>query len=507
MTIIPENHADAPTPLPARWADAEKNLLGNILARVSDMPTRRAQHVEHLLAARDLLAGYHWASDRNQAAFQAAVRIAEAGTYPGPDAVIADLRRIGNSEGADFSGELAREFFSDAELGYWAAQCLELSRACEVYSAAARIKAALDAGQAMGDIGTLLADLAAAAGDTDTPTGPLKPHLCDVADIGDGDDSELGPVVIDGYLRAGETMNLNAPAKLGKSWLSYGLAISVALGLKWMGQFQCTPGKVLIVDNELHGRTIKHRIKKVCAAMNIDRESLRGKLHYECFRGRLVRFDELGTYMQSLAGQGFSLIIFDAYYRFFRGDENSNSETATAYNLIDRFTEVTGASIALIHHQSKGTQSDKNVVDTGAGAGSQSRAADTHAVLREHEELGKAVLEARCRTFKTPEPMTLRYAYPLWMAEPDTEPILKALRGKRKTSDGAEPAKPNYMTVVSHAVDEPKPLAWFTAKTGLNTANCRHLLAEAVECGALHLWIGKKPRDPSRWATVPQGIL
>jgi len=327
-------------------------------------------------------------------------------------------------------------------------------------------------------------------------TGVL-PELCEAADIADDENSELGPPVIDGYLRQSETMNLIAAPKLGKSFLSYGLALSVALGQPWLGQFPCPPRKVLILDNELHKRTLRHRIKQVCRAMNIDPEALRGRLFFDIFRGRLVRFNELTPYFTSLADHGFSLIICDAYYRFFAGDENSNSETATAYNLLDQFAALTGAAIVLIHHQSKGDQSGKSVTDVGAGAGSQSRAADTHAVMREHEEPGKVVLEAKCRTWRTPLAITLEYDYPLWKARPDIVPVLKTLR-KRRVRDETE--KPSYETAAELALDEPKPLVYFTAKMRLGATKTRQLLAEAVECGLIHAWPPATKNEPARWA-------
>jgi RecA-family ATPase len=58
--------------------------------------------------------------------------------------------------------------------------------------------------------------------------------------------------VVNGLLRFGETMNIIAVPKRGKTWFNYGLALSVATGCRWLDTFDCTRGRVLIIDGELY---------------------------------------------------------------------------------------------------------------------------------------------------------------------------------------------------------------------------------------------------------------
>ncbi len=155
------------TPLPTRWADAERSLLGNML-HVPPIPKGRESHIGTVVDAIVSLGTYQWSNERNRAIFGAIKRITETGTLAGPDAVRAELIRVHHAEAAAFVTELGREFFSDADLNYWAVQCVELSLACATYSAADRLKQALDAGQTMADVTPTLATLADAAG---TPAG------------------------------------------------------------------------------------------------------------------------------------------------------------------------------------------------------------------------------------------------------------------------------------------------------------------------------------------------
>jgi len=69
---------------------------------------------------------------------------------------------------------------------------------------------------------------------------------------------ELRPPVITGLLRTGETMNIIAPPKYGKSWLVTDLAMAVATGRRWLDAFGTAPGNVLILGGRKGGRNRKH---------------------------------------------------------------------------------------------------------------------------------------------------------------------------------------------------------------------------------------------------------
>lgn len=246
------------------------------------------------------------------------------------------------------------------------------------------------------------------------------------------------PPVIDGLLRLGETMNVIASPKVGKTWLAAGMAFSIANGLPWMGM-QCTKGRVLILDCELKPRTLRFRYERVASEMKCDTNSvdvipLRGD-------GRSV--NELGQDLRdSLLRNDYSAIVWDALYRLLpaKTSENDNAGMMAIYNELDRIAEHTGASNIVIHHTSKGMQGEKALTDVGAGAGSISRAADTHLAIRPHELADCAVVDAVCRSFKSPNPLTIRWEFPLWH-QSSIEPALKRQKddkqAKQEQSDAA----------------------------------------------------------------------
>ncbi|MEW6198071.1 MAG: bifunctional DNA primase/polymerase [Planctomycetota bacterium] len=324
----------------------------------------------------------------------------------------------------------------------------------------------------------------------------------------------LRPPVIHGLLRRGETMNVIAPSKTGKSWLVLALAMAVATGRKWLYTFETVAGNVLIIDNELHPETLAHRIPQVAECLRIGMNEIAETMSVQSLRGQLRDIFSLGKYFESVEPGRFGLVVLDAFYRFMPRDmdENDNGTMANIYNHVDALADRLGCSFVLIHHSTKGNQSAKAVTDVGAGAGSQSRATDTHLVLRPHEEPGAVVLEAAVRSWPPIEPMALRWLFPLWKAAPDLDPaLLKNEKAKRKAKpDDAElPPDDQVRDFVGRFLgDEPKSRSTILREAtaaGLSGRQAQKLLRWAAEMELAFHWGGGR-YHPSRYATVPKPV-
>ena len=71
-------------------------------------------------------------------------------------------------------------------------------------------------------------------------------HALSAVSIGELMDSypNLKPPVIDNLICRGEVANVISVTKCGKSWLVYGLALTVCTGRDWLDTFPVTPGKI-----------------------------------------------------------------------------------------------------------------------------------------------------------------------------------------------------------------------------------------------------------------------
>lgn len=292
------------------------------------------------------------------------------------------------------------------------------------------------------------------------------------------DNDRLHPPIIDGLLREGETCNIIADSKVGKSWLVYGLALSIITGRKWLERFDTHRGKVLLIDNELHPATLAHRIPAVGTAMNLLAADYENDLEVVCLRGRLRSLADLAADLEVIEPGTYQTIILDAKYRFIApgASENDNAAETQFYNTIDRIAERTQAAIVLVHHASKGSQTDKKITDVGSGAGAQSRAADCHVVLRQHEEPGVAVLEAAVRSFKPVEPLALRWEFPLWVPADGID--TRKLKGRLSPKEQQQTAKDqeDISKILTALVDGPLTSTVLGKKTGVTRERRGRLL-------------------------------
>lgn len=251
---------------------------------------------------------------------------------------------------------------------------------------------------------------------------------------------EMRPFVIDGLLRRGEIMNIIAAPKYGKSWLGIDLTMAIIQGGKWFNRFQTSAGRVLIIDNELHEETISFRADLVTKAkhVGVSMDYVDDRIDYISLRGKLVDLDGLAQEIQYIRPGEYRLIILDAFYRFLppKCDENDNGQIANLYNKLDMYASQADAAICLIHHTSKGGQAGKQVTDVGAGAGVQSRATDTHLVLRPHKDTTAVSIQAAVRSFKSPDPFCARFKFPIWETADDLDP--NELLGAEERHAGAQ---------------------------------------------------------------------
>lgn len=324
----------------------------------------------------------------------------------------------------------------------------------------------------------------------------------------------LKPPVIHGLLREGETMNIIASPKTGKSWLVTDLALSVATGRPWLETFQTVRGDVLVIDNELHPETSAHRIPKVMDARGVRVHQVGRWLTVANLRGRLVDINGLGERLENLSPGQFKLIVLDAFYRFMPidTDENDNGAMANVYNLLDRCAKRLGCAFVLIHHTTKGSQSGKAVTDVGAGAGAQSRAADTHLILRPHEESDCVVLDAAVRSWTPIHPRVLRWTFPVWNPDDSLDPA--ALRQDRPNRRGRavdeEKAQapvwdaPRFAKAfVSESPKAIQAIVQAATSEGLSERKARELLKLAQTDGLVHRWYFGS-NVPVGYASIPQ---
>jgi hypothetical protein len=295
--------------------------------------------------------------------------------------------------------------------------------------------------------------------------------------------------VIHGILRRGESCNIIAASKVGKSFLAGQLAWCVATGRPWLS-YDVTQSKVLIIDNELHPETLVSRLDRMANEMMIDHSDRIGSIDVIPLRGLGLDVNSVGSQLTIPEGQ-YGLIIVDALYRWLPEgiSENSNSDMMQVYNRIDELAAIWGAAVVIVHHASKGDQSEKSLTDVGSGAGAIARAADTHLVIRPHEQPDLNVLEAVTRSFKSPNPVSIKFEYPLWsaIACPAVLKTRKDSGSKSQEKRDAEGTK-----TIFDAVPQDKEISKRKLRVGMGPERLTRLLDKLVLDGKLKRRFAKR---------------
>ena len=155
---------------------------------------------------------------------------------------------------------------------------------------------------------------------------------------------------------------------------------------------------------------------------------------------------------------------------------------ASVYNTIDSYAAHLDCAFVLIHHTSKGNQAMKSVTDVGAGAGAQSRATDTHLVLRPHEERGVVVMDSVVRSFPPVDPVCLRWNFPVWNYDASLDP--ENLDGKldEPAKRQEQPDIADQAVEAAELIEKPIQRTEFVAVLQMKLKVSRNRAREIIDC-------------------------
>jgi RecA-family ATPase len=150
---------------------------------------------------------------------------------------------------------------------------------------------------------------------------------------------------------------------VGKTWLVLYLALCIAVGIPWFGQFDVKQGSVVLVDFENHEILLRNRLMymlkplELSAIQEIPLFFLVGEpinlspanKHGEDF-GISISLEKLMRSVQTIEP---NLVIFDSLTRFHSSNENSSNEMSEVFNNVKLFMQETNTACLFTHHTRK----------------------------------------------------------------------------------------------------------------------------------------------------------
>ncbi len=178
---------------------------------------------------------------------------------------------------------------------------------------------------------------------------PNKPlDLISYAEIMEED---LPPVawLVDGLIAQGDCCIVYGEYGCMKSWVLLDLGLHIAAGKPWLGQFPVPhPQSVLYLDEEMHERTLRRRIKR----LGTDKTPL----PFMALSRKGVKFEEaeVSQLLASLIESGFDpdVVIVETLRRVMQGDEREAEAVATFWRNVQPILRA-GKTLIVSHHMRK----------------------------------------------------------------------------------------------------------------------------------------------------------
>ena len=238
--------------------------------------------------------------------------------------------------------------------------------------------------------------------------------------------------LIKGILHKGSKLAFGGSSKSFKTWCLLDLAISVAVGGKWMGR-ETEQGKVLFLNFEIQPYSWQRRIESVAKIKGAALDP--GRMILWNLRGHAAGFKMLMPRISKrCAEENFSLVVLDPIYKLYGGtDENSAGDVAELLNSLESLATKSGAAIAFGAHFAKGNASGKEAIDRISGSGVFARDPDSLLIFTKHEEDDAFTVEPILRNFAPVAPFAVRWNFPLMEPADDLDPAkLKEVGGRKK---------------------------------------------------------------------------
>ncbi len=178
--------------------------------------------------------------------------------------------------------------------------------------------------------------------------------------------------LVEGLIQRRANGFICADPKVGKSWVAVELALSLAMGLPWIGFNVRGPVKVALITREDNAALTRWRMDRLVAGRNISHDDLRDRLYVntrEQSPNYKIDTDVLFLPMVAeLKAVKPELVILDVFNRLHSADENDNSEMRAVLDHVDHLQSEVGCAVGIVHHFNKSGEGSLTQRLRGAGA-------------------------------------------------------------------------------------------------------------------------------------------
>ena len=219
---------------------------------------------------------------------------------------------------------------------------------------------------------------------------------------------ETPDYLIDGIIRRGGLLEIQAYGGSGKSWLAVNLALSVATGTPWLGRFPTKLGSVLSLDYENGFYEEARRFQANAKALGLPTPVV--GVSVSCMPECYMTSDNFEAEIKKLAAQ-YQLIIIDTLKAASPGTDENDSKTREPLDKLRRVGELTSCTFVVLIHSKKKSNSQTEIDPREQGRGSSAifDACDAQlGVTYQGDGEPLLVVQTKARSGKTVAPFEVR---------------------------------------------------------------------------------------------------
>jgi hypothetical protein len=199
--------------------------------------------------------------------------------------------------------------------------------------------------------------------------------------------------IIENLFDVGDKLAIIGSSKTRKSFNALQLCLCAAAGENFLGLNIPQKRNVIYIQLEIRKNHCHLRLKRMIRALGINPADIDGRLYILNGRG-LGLAGAAGVERIKMDIQDFhpELIVFDPLYKIAIGVENAAEDMKAIMACFDMLAEETGAAVAYVHHDPKGSPGDRNIQDRGAGSNVLGRDYDAALALTQHAREQEAIV-------------------------------------------------------------------------------------------------------------------
>lgn len=205
---------------------------------------------------------------------------------------------------------------------------------------------------------------------------------------------------------------LAGKSKCGKTWVVMSLAVSIALGIDWLGFRNCLrrPGRVLIVALEDNRKRINRRLWQVLRGLGLQPNDPRIRENMRISYTRLRLPTDCEEFADELSEDWKpDVVMIDSLSRVMVGSQNNIADTTPFTSAWDTIGVASGAAIGFLHHTNKGWEGAIPSLEDVRGSGDLVAFPRHVVMMKPSGEQNEAIVAMVGNLEVTREPFLLRF--------------------------------------------------------------------------------------------------